>query len=133
VVQPLAAVLLGAIFVTAPAAVRSDEPAPTLAADLASGALNVSPTGGVLLTFDRMMDRGSVERGLQMRPAAPWSAQWLGNYLKVSWSLDPGEEYVLRLAGAQSRTQKTLVGARFQHRAGPHDRWSAAGRFPRGQ
>jgi hypothetical protein len=108
VVQPLAAVLLGAIFMTAPAAVRSDEPAPTLAADLASGADNVPPAGGVLLNFDHMMDRGSVERGLQMQPAARWTGQWLGNYLKLSWSLDPGESYVLRLAGARSRVQKTL-------------------------
>jgi hypothetical protein len=108
VVQPLAAVLLGVLFVTAPAAVRSDEPAPTLAADLPTGAHNVSPAGGVLLAFDHLMDRGSVERGLQMQPAAGFTGHWLGNYLKLSWSLDPGEYYVLRLAGARSQTHKTL-------------------------
>jgi hypothetical protein len=54
------------------------------------------------------MDRGSVERGLQMQPAAGFTGHWLGNYLKLSWSLDPGEYYVLRLAGARSQTHKTL-------------------------
>jgi hypothetical protein len=108
VVQPLAAVLLAVLFVTAPAAVRSDEPAPTLAADLPTGAHNVSPASGVLLTFDHMMDRASVEQGLQIQPAAGFTAQWLGNYLKLSWSLDPGEYYVLRVVGARSQTHKTL-------------------------
>ncbi len=97
-----------ALVVLAPATVQIDGSAPVVYADLASGAHNVSVYGGTLLTFDRPMDRPSVEEGLELSPAGFLSKRWLGGRLHVSWALAPGEHYVLSLKGARSHGRKTL-------------------------
>ncbi len=58
-----------------------------------------------ILTFNRPMDRGSVEENLKITPALPGKISWSG--LRLAYTLDDpapyGETYQVTLAGAQER------------------------------
>jgi len=90
------------LVLAAPAAVPRDESVPSVEADISSGSYNLPTKGGVLLGFDRPMDQRSVEQGLSLSPPVPFERHWAGSRLRLTWSLNAGEFYVLRLNGARS-------------------------------
>lgn len=60
-------------------------------------------TNQIVLTFSRNMDRGSVQRGLQLTPELPGKFSWIGKKMAYSFDepLEAGQSLELILSGAQ--------------------------------
>jgi hypothetical protein len=79
--------------------------------DVASGAKEVHTHGTITLNFNRSMDKPSVERGLELRPAAgSQSLEWISpQRLRLTWVLRPGLAYELVLAKARGEQGSKLL------------------------
>jgi hypothetical protein len=96
---------------------------PTLKVDIAAGAKEVRTHRAVTLNFSRAMDKVSVERGLELRPAATsQSLEWISpQRLRLTWVLRPGQAYELVLAKARGEQGSQLLDLtlRFTTAAAP--------------
>jgi hypothetical protein len=75
----------------------------------------VDPGNAIKISFNREMDRGSVERGLKIQPAiAYYPPTWQGNELviKPKHSLQPNSPYVVTIPRSAARDVKGDVASR---------------------
>jgi len=84
---------------------------PAVKASLPADARNVRSHGGLTLTFDRPMDKASVEGGLELSPPAlSQSLEWITlQRLRLNWRLEPGHKYLLKVAGARGQQGKQAL------------------------
>jgi hypothetical protein len=81
----------------------------------ASGAVGVATDAAVTLTFDRLMDTGSVEAALAVRPAVAYRSSWAGPDLTLTFAspLDFGTTYSVTVGDAAADTDGSHILAPF--------------------
>jgi hypothetical protein len=82
----------------------------------ADGADNVSVAGTVVLTFDRLMDTGSVEGAIQIQPPTPHHVSWSGKVVTISFdaTLAFGTQYALEIGTDAADTDGSRLAQPFQ-------------------